>query len=155
MNSAQRLLDALVRYKGEHLVIGSDEPPFIWREEKKGYLMRSPLNDDLIRRIDAELEEVFAGREWLTYMGQEIGRSSENGRIRLQVASVLPEALIPRAPAAAAQDSLDGLLHAMVEKRASDLHLTCGSAPMLRVDGDMGAMAGLPAVDEAWLREQI
>jgi twitching motility protein PilT len=155
VNSATRLLDALVKYKGEHLVIGSDEPPFIWREARKGYLMRAPLNDDLIRRIDAELEEVFAGKEWLTYMGQEIGRSSENGRIRLQVASVLPEALIPRAASAAALDSLEGLLRAMVEKRASDLHLTCGSAPMLRVDGDMGAMTGLPAVDEAWLREQI
>jgi len=155
VNSARQLLEALVKYKGEHLIIGSDEPPFIWREARKGYLMRTPLNDDLIRKIDSELEEVFAGKEWLTYMGQEIGRSNEDGRIRLQIASALPEALIPRMPASAELHGLERLLRAMVESRASDLHLTCGAAPVLRIDGDMTPMAGLPAVNEAWLREQI
>ena len=35
MTPAQQFMDALVKFGGESLVIGSDEPPFIWRNEKK------------------------------------------------------------------------------------------------------------------------
>jgi twitching motility protein PilT len=72
-----------------------------------------------------------------------------------------PEAEIPQAPrlptqAPIAPDRLvydtglaggttaeiDRLLYAMLEKKASDLHISSGSPPMLRVDGEMVPMAG-------------
>src|SRR5262245_2941893 len=37
---------------------------------------------------------------------------------------------------------IDRLLFAMLEKKASDLHISTGSPPMLRVDGEMVAIAG-------------
>ncbi len=33
--------------------------------------------------------------------------------------------------------SIDDLLHLMVERGASDLHLKAGSAPMIRIDGEL------------------
>ena len=158
MSPARQLIDALFKFGGERLVISSDEPPFIWRNDRKGYLLREPLKDDLIRKIDEELLAAFAGREWLTHLGQEIGQARENGAILLKMAA-------PRPPAAAAGDteplaeaeapSLGRLLEFMVEKGASDLHLSTGCPPYLRVDGEMQAVAGSPAVTDGWLRAQI
>jgi hypothetical protein len=41
MSSARQLLDALIKHRGERLVIRGDEPPFIWRDEIKGYPTRA------------------------------------------------------------------------------------------------------------------
>ncbi len=140
MTPAQQFMDALVKFGGESLVIGSDEPPFIWRNEKKGYLLREPLKDDQFRKIDQELLAAFAGKEWVSYLGQEIGHSRENGAIHLTMAAGQPLAgarengeapLVPAAP------TLDGLLGLMVGKKASDLHLSTGCPPYLRVDGEI------------------
>jgi twitching motility protein PilT len=52
-------------------------------------------------------------------------------------------------PAAAGIAHLEELFHAMVQAGASDLHLSSGSPPQLRIDGDMGPMEHLPALDAA------
>jgi twitching motility protein PilT len=44
---------------------------------------------------------------------------------------------------------IDDLLHAMMEIRASDLHLSAGSAPVLRVDGEMRTLEGRPVLSAA------
>ncbi|HEX7502256.1 MAG TPA: type IV pilus twitching motility protein PilT [Acidobacteriota bacterium] len=158
MTPAQQFMEALVKFGGERLVIGSDEPPFIWRNEKKGYLLREPLNDDLIRKIDEELLAAFAGKEWLSYLGQEIGHSRENGAIHLKMAASQKQVgagkireitAVPEVP------TLNGLLGLMVEKKASDLHLSTGCPPYLRVDGEIEVIAGQSHVTEAWLKTQI
>ncbi len=45
MSSARQLLDALIKHRGERLVIRGDEPPFIWRDAgndaRRGYMLRS------------------------------------------------------------------------------------------------------------------
>ena len=43
----------------------------------------------------------------------------------------------------------------MVEKKASDLHLSTGCVPLLRVDGEIASLDGLAAVAEATLKAQI
>ena len=77
-------------------------------------------------------------------------------------------ATAPRAPppqAAALQGSIpnppdprgaiDALLTAMLERRASDLHLSSDSAPMLRVDGDMAAVEDYGPVGAERLKELV
>jgi twitching motility protein PilT len=158
MTPAQQLMDALVKFGGDSLVISSDEPPFIWRNEKKGYLLREPLKDELIRKIDEELLVTFAGREWLSHQGQEIGHSRENGAIHLKMIPSSPrESLREKKELPVGSDALtlDGLLELMVEKKASDLHLSTGCPPFLRVDGEIEVIAGNPQVTEAWLRQQL
>ena len=40
----------------------------------------------------------------------------------------------PPAPSASAR--IDALLKVVLEKKASDLHVACGSPPMIRIDGE-------------------
>jgi twitching motility protein PilT len=150
MSSARQFLDALVRFNGERLVIGPAEPPCIWRGHRKGYLLRAPLQDDLFRRIDAELEEMFAGRERITYSGQEIGRSDEHGAIHLRACQAAA-----REAAMAVPPGLGDLLRLMVQKRASDLHLSLGCPPMVRVDGEISTLEDAAPLEEEWLRRQL
>jgi len=44
--------------------------------------------------------------------------------------------------------SIDQLLHEAVRRKSSDLHLTTGQPPLLRVDGKLTAMAGDPLTPE-------
>ncbi len=57
MNASRQFLDALVRTRGEELVINRDEPPHIFRGGQKGYLLKSRLNDEAIQR-DADRQGV-------------------------------------------------------------------------------------------------
>ena len=43
---------------------------------------------------------------------------------------------------------LNGLLRRAVELGASDIHLKIGQPPILRRDGDLGAMEGFPALED-------
>jgi len=47
---------------------------------------------------------------------------------------------VSAAPPAPAAHRIDALLKVVLEKKASDLHIACGSPPMIRVDGDLTHM---------------
>ncbi len=47
------------------------------------------------------------------------------------------------------------LLEEVVKRRASDLHLQVGLPPMLRVDGSLVAVAGMPSLDEALVESLV
>ena len=55
----------------------------------------------------------------------------------------------PAKPAAGGIAHLEELFHTMVKAGASDLHLSSGSPPQMRIDGDMGPMEHLPVLDAA------
>ncbi len=61
------------------------------------------------------------------------------------------------APLAHGRKRIDSLLHAMIEQSASDLHLSAGNPPVLRVHGEMHFVTSKPAFTsteiEALLRE--
>jgi twitching motility protein PilT len=158
MTPASQLIDALVRFRGETLVINSGEAPHLLRGGQKGFLLKKPLNDEAFRRLDEELLETFAGKERITYSGLEIDHVRENGAIHLRLVAgsdAVPSATQPEATCAPAAMSLGGLLTDMVEKKASDLHLSTGVAPLMRVDGEMASLAGLAPVTEAWLAREL
>jgi twitching motility protein PilT len=54
-----------------------------------------------------------------------------------------------RKPAGGPAAEIDDLLHTMMEMRASDLHLTVGSVPVLRLDGEMRPLEGRPVLTAA------
>ena len=167
MTPAVQFIDALVKSRGDTLVINSNEPPHILRGGQKGYLLKKTLNDESFRRIDEELLETFAGKERITYSGMEIDQKRENGAIHLQLVpgddAGLPENPADLIPMVGKNDAfhslktktLDELLRAMVENKASDLHLSTACSPLLRVDGEMAALEGIAPVAESWLEKQI
>ncbi|HTP51500.1 MAG TPA: type IV pilus twitching motility protein PilT [Anaeromyxobacteraceae bacterium] len=74
-----------------------------------------------------------------------------------------PPAASPSRPAAAASSALPGdvraamdrLLAVMLERRASDLHLSSGNAPTLRVDGDISPLAGVAPLESERLAAML
>jgi twitching motility protein PilT len=54
-----------------------------------------------------------------------------------------------------AGEAMAALLERMQERRASDLHLSSGSPPALRVDGDIAAIAGSGPIGPDRLREML
>jgi twitching motility protein PilT len=58
--------------------------------------------------------------------------------------------------AASALAAMDGLLRVLVERKASDLHLRCGEAPLMRIDGEIVRLEGYDNIEndamEAMLR---
>jgi twitching motility protein PilT len=51
--------------------------------------------------------------------------------------------------------AIDELLIALKERSGSDLHLTAGNPPRMRVKGHLDAMEGQPVLDDATLRELL
>jgi twitching motility protein PilT len=49
---------------------------------------------------------------------------------------------------AAATLRIENLLEEVVKRKASDLHLQVGLAPMIRVDGKLGPISGTPVLTE-------
>ena len=47
------------------------------------------------------------------------------------------------------------LLDAVLERDASDLHLTAGAAPMLRVHGSLQALEGYPHLDPEQVQQMV
>lgn len=56
---------------------------------------------------------------------------------------------------AAARAAIEQLLRVLVDKGASDLHLRCGEPPIVRMDGEMIRLPGLPAVENALLEAML
>ncbi len=51
--------------------------------------------------------------------------------------------------------SIDTLLEAAVARGASDLHLTAGTPPVIRIHGELGPLDGFPALDGDGIRELV
>src|SRR5262249_38078874 len=61
---------------------------------------------------------------------------------------------VPR-PAADARAAMEQLLNLMLDRKASDLHLSSDTPPMIRVDGDMTPIDRHPPLPPARLRDLL
>lgn len=53
------------------------------------------------------------------------------------------------------EPALFPLFRRMLDLKASDMHLSCGEAPMFRVSGDMVRSTDLPPAEDDWVREVL
>src|SRR5262249_5710890 len=70
-------------------------------------------------------------------------------------ASSPPRPRIVGSPARDAAQAMQQLLDVMLEKGASDLHLSSDNPPMLRLDGDIVPIAGQPELSPEHLKEML
>jgi twitching motility protein PilT len=75
-------------------------------------------------------------------------RPPESAHIALRTVPPLPpgEQIYGDALGAGTTSEIDALLLAMLEQKASDLHLSAGVAPMFRIDGEMAPVSGCDAM---------
>ena len=80
-------------------------------------------------------------------MTEATGAANAEERITPEVVEQLPTAKVANRPQPIEEVHLDELLHLVVEKRGSDLHLASGVPPVIRVDGQLLATNYEPLTD--------
>jgi twitching motility protein PilT len=159
MSQLDRLIDAMVQHAAEALVLAAGQQPALSKAGAQRPIVKNVLDAEQVTRLLAEVAPA-AEREALA-LGQTADFVYLQGdrSVRIEVAPG-PQAVIrvvPDAPPAplGAGPAILRLLHTLVERRGSDLHLSSGSRPLLRIDGDLVEMADHPPVDPATARRML
>ena len=111
----------------------------------------SRFDDPRLPQVLEQVREKDASADVRTRAG-EVARDLA---ARLGHAAVSAERGSMAVSAATVQRPLDRLLAMVREKGGSDVHLTAGEPPMMRVDGKLSRMEGMAALDEARAREAV
>ena len=157
MSRWRPLLDAFVRSRAEEMRFVPGEKIFIVRQGQRLDLGREPLAVATIDSLVAEIPDIppaavgkfplVSGNEAFV-VAIERGEDTVLMAVRQTERPVIAVPAPPPAPApepvegdsgspAVAAPALDDLLRLMVARSASDLHLSAGSPPVLRVHGQM------------------
>ncbi|HET7451659.1 MAG TPA: type IV pilus twitching motility protein PilT [Thermoanaerobaculia bacterium] len=170
MSRWRPLLDAFVRSRADEMRFVPGEKIFIVRQGHRLDLGREPLVPATIEGLVSEIPGIAprgAGSFPLVSEDETFVVSIEraDGTVTMTVrqnerpGATPPAPPPPRTPERAVPDDrgtsgaplpgLDDLLRMMVARSASDLHLSAGSPPVLRVHGEMGFLPDYVAVSES------
>jgi twitching motility protein PilT len=141
----EKMLDATLKAGGERLVIVTNETPLVCRGGQTNPIMNRPLGEKEIQLLQGEFRRIFAGSERFFFQGRAFQSRAEGDRWELELepgdTTVAP--------------SLTDLLNFMIQRNASDLHLSTGCHPCLRVDGDMTMLEEYVAYDAERLWREL
>ena len=126
MSYIEKLLDSLLKCKGDKLVISLTDPPYVSKDNQKNFLTKKELTENEFQLIEFEFNEAFSGAETFSYKHRDfVSTKSENRR---EIELIGEEKM---------ESNLENLLQLMVQQKASDLHLSAQCRPILRIDGDI------------------
>lgn len=193
MSNIERLLDNMLKFGGEKLVIGLNEPIYVLRTGEKTPLLQKVLSSNEFNFIEAEYAKIFESSPEFSYKGQTIQTRREGSLREFYIAETMtppppppkvdvssmpgsplpsqdqppptpapqhpPVPQPPPVPAAPVSTSgswdMDTLLRLLVERKGSDLHLSTGCKPSMRIDGDMAAVEEYPELTEEDLLREL
>jgi twitching motility protein PilT len=162
-SNIEKILDQLLSTGAEKLVLGTQEPLFILKSGKKMLSTNRTLNEREFNAVEAEFARVFNNKEAFVYKNILI-RSEKKGLSRefsisdrsQDVTTASSPTLSPdSSPPPSAGYSLDAMLTSMVDKRASDLHLSSKFKPLMRIDGDMTVLEDFSVISSDELLNKL
>jgi twitching motility protein PilT len=171
MAAIEPLLGIVQMKKANGLLLTSDEVPRLLLDGASVPLTMAPLSagmlDDLIESVLAPEQRellVRAGRVQSTYASQPHGSyavevRAADGKVTLTLStltnSTSARAAVPATPEgrqpAMSAGALGSLLDQAVERRASDVLLSAGAPPLLRVDGVLVELTASPVSEDELL----
>jgi twitching motility protein PilT len=170
------LIDALKKTESDELRIVVGERIFAMRGGRRQDLGREPVQPPSVQALAAEVlkaDEILAVRKAPRTVRVERGGEPieltftvENGNLSITMrrssavavveedrgafasvpAMAAPAAPPPKRTSAKGGHAIDEILHEMIGKRASDLHLSSGSCPVLRIDGEVHFLRERPVL---------
>ncbi len=177
MSNIEKLLDSLLKVKGERLVIGTQEPIYVLQGGRKMALMKTVLGEKEFGFIETEFHNAFGDPSAFAYKGAALATHREGNRREFFFSAEaqqplpgespppIPPREQPPQPVAApppppppipdGKVDMDYFLTLMMEKGASDLHLTSTCKPMMRIDGDMVTLDEFAPLEEEKLYEAL
>jgi len=156
------LLEALLERNAEELVLAHGRRPAFRIGRELHPVAKQELTADQIQALLAELSSAIGGGLGAPGPGRFDYRFPDGRAFVCEIASGSPGGLIATlrphravqaqpsgptiasapapAPVAAEMQTIDGLLRRMVELGSSDLHLSSGEGPMVRIDGEVARL---------------
>ena len=67
MSYIEKLLDSLLKYNGDKLVISLAAPPYVFKDNQKNFVTKKELTENEFQLIEFEFNEVFSGAETFSY----------------------------------------------------------------------------------------
>jgi twitching motility protein PilT len=140
MSNVGLLFEALLKINGETLVVNQAEPAYVIKNKKKNIVAQRTLNENEFNALEKEIGQVFSGQETIVVQDRAIAFRKKEKWLELTQVPERPLDIVE-------------LLRVMVAKNASDLHLSAGCKPRLRIDGDIVALPEFRSVSEEalWL----
>ena len=174
-SNIEKLLDSFLKQQGEKLVINTEEPIHILKPGgQKVIIFRKVLSEKEFEFIDSEFGRIFENKELFTYQGIQFStvRSgnhreffqapADSFQAEIEPTSITAESPLSPPPIPVEQPlqmvenlDLDVLMRLMFDRNASDLHLTTGSKPLMRIDGDMVTVEEYPEIEPESLWQEL
>lgn len=146
MTNIEKLIDAMLEFKAEKLSVLTGKAPFIEKEGKMSPLTKNPLKEAETAHLENEFLSVFGNTSTFTFKETSL-KTEKNELGRIFYINNKNEKIL--------RINVIDLLHKMIELNASDLHLSSGSKPIMRIDGDMEIMEDYLFIEESLLWEQL
>ena len=140
MSNVEKFLNAMITKNSEEMVLKLGEAPYMIIAGKQRVLNPNPLTAEFISSMKNECKEVFDNKPTFNFSGANINFSSDDTSVVFKNADV--------SAGSATNIKIDELLRFMLDNNASDLHLSTGAKPILRIDGDMMILEDYPELTE-------
>ena len=152
MPEIDAFLNILLQYSADKLCISAGETPYIIKDGKKMSVSNTSAPQDWIVKIIGEivpesLEDKWTSGASFDYQLSEntfiCNVNEEDGNLSVEFLKKGEE--ISSGPEKIqGENKIDKFLRFMVEKNGSDLHLTSGEIPIIRVDGNLVKLKEFP-----------
>jgi len=147
MTNIEKMLDAVIQLNGTALELSEGEIPHAITTEGTRKLTKSPLGEREIKLLLSEWENISLGQDFCKIGATGFRISKLEGK------TIFKQETLPKP--AVEKFSVKELLEFIVEKGASDLHLSTGCHPIIRLDGDITTLTEYNLVTEDELLEQL
>jgi twitching motility protein PilT len=159
MSNIEKILNMMISKDAEKVVLNLGEPPHLIIAGQKKILTQTVLNESDMKSMKEECHDFFGDSVKFNMGGKSIkvNRSERSIIFEIAVAGSANQNTIAGAKRTATEQkggniNIDDLLRYMIENGASDLHISSGSRPMLRLDGEMVELEDFPEIteDDMW-----
>lgn len=163
MSIINQFLDIFLKTGAEKLEISTEIPPFVERRGIKKNISPKAPSPQQFQTVEDEFNSNFQGKEFFTYKNQKL-RTEKIGNKRIfyvhnedETSDKEEISIVENGTESSENKNIDiiKLFHLMVEKGASDLHLSSKVNPVMRIDGDMILLAEFPIIKEEALWEEL
>ncbi len=148
MTNIEKMLDAMARLNGNALHIRVNEQPAIRVGQESKPISSQKLGEREVGLLISEWKQVFNEEQVFTFRSHEYQASVTSD-------SILIRPFQKESEGNERELNLDQLLRDMVNCGASDLHLSSGCRPMMRIDGDMAELDSWGVIAESVLMDQM